>query len=808
MGKLPQQQQQQQRRGIVSLLLIVSVLLLLLIASVGVAPSHVPSAYASKNHDFDPLDLARRARQNLLRGSNEGPAAWAAAGGRETSLAAPVRRLQDTASGSNATTDLDSCNFTCCSDLKDAICPPASAADSSSSSSSSNVESTNPFTSVPSWAQYVLIIALLMLSALFSGLTLGLLSLDKTGLEVVMSGDDPVNSRYAKRIYPIRENGNRLLCTLVLGNVGVNSLLSILMADKAGGLVGFLVSTFSIVIFGEIIPQSVCSLHALRIGSATAPVVRVMMILLAPIAYPLGYTMDLVLGEELVRSYSSGEMLKLLQIQVEAKRMDPDTASAMTGALLYKTIAVANVMTPIENTFMLEVDDRLSFETVAKIFKAGYSRIPVYEIDRNHVIGLLFVKDLIFIDPEDNTRVGDFVEIFGRSLHVVWSDDKLGDVLRELKSGRSHMALVRDVNNSSDTADPFYELKGIITLEDIIEEIIGDEIVDETDAYVDSSQSVLVDRPELTRRWASLRLLDAKIVDETLTFDEARAMAAHLSKNYGYLVELISDNQLHKLLAETPVSVLPTADKTAGQLLPDDLMYEKGVRTDVCTLIMSGKVTVIAGDDNFRSDVSSWSMLAAGALGGSSYVPDFSAYVSHGPCRCLRLSRARFSAAVDASALERHAQQQSQGKTTTTTASSALSSPSTFLQETFGRRGRAPVVPPDSPRNPSLSPPPSPKPHVHRHTGILAALKKVEATSEPQATPNAGKPATAKGKAVTFKASSSSLSDAASTSEPSLGGSNIRQPDASTDEPHNPVNTKNLLASSYEETDDEKDNDT
>lgn len=264
----------------------------------------------------------------------------------------------------------------------------------------------------------------------------------------------------------------------------------------------------------------------------------------------------------------------------------------------------------------------------------------------------MFVKDLIFIDPEDGTRVADFIEIFGRALHVVWADDKLGDVLRELKQGRSHMALVRDVNNEDETQDPFYELKGIITLEDIIEEILGDEIVDETDAFVDSSQMVKVDRGE-TFRWASLRLLDTKIVDQTLTFDEARAVTAHLLKNYSSAVELLTEHQLHKLVAETPVTVLPTAEQEVGQILPSDLMYEKDVPSDLCTLIVTGKVTVLAGADNFRSDVSSWCLLGAGALSDSNYTPDFSAFVSSGPCRCIRISRSRFAAAVDASATER-----------------------------------------------------------------------------------------------------------------------------------------------------------
>lgn len=83
---------------------------------------------------------------------------------------------------------------------------------------------------------------------------------------------------------------------------------------------------------------------------------------------------------------------------------------------------------------------------------------------KNNVIGLLFVKDLIFIDPEDETPIRSFVQIFGRGVHVVWPVDKLGDVLRELKQGRSHLALVRDVVSDGET-DPFYIIKGIITLE-------------------------------------------------------------------------------------------------------------------------------------------------------------------------------------------------------------------------------------------------------------------------------------------------------------------------------------------------------
>lgn len=94
---------------------------------------------------------------------------------------------------------------------------------------------------IPYAVQWVLIVILIMFSAMFSGLTLGLMSLDPAGLEIVMANtDDPKLARAARAIYPIRLQGNLLLCTLLLGNVTVNSGLSIVSATIFSGLVGLL----------------------------------------------------------------------------------------------------------------------------------------------------------------------------------------------------------------------------------------------------------------------------------------------------------------------------------------------------------------------------------------------------------------------------------------------------------------------------------------------------------------------------------------------------------------------------------------
>ncbi len=88
------------------------------------------------------------------------------------------------------------------------------------------------------------------------------------------------------------------------------------------------------------------------------------------------------------------------------------------------------------------------------------------------------MKDLIFADPEDATPIRNFIDIFGRSFHQIWPDDRLADILKIFKRGKSHLAIVRDVNNTDDGRDPWYELKGILTMEDILEEILGTYIHD------------------------------------------------------------------------------------------------------------------------------------------------------------------------------------------------------------------------------------------------------------------------------------------------------------------------------------------
>ena len=178
--------------------------------------------------------------------------------------------------------------------------------------------------------------------------------------------------------------------------------------------------------------------------------------------------------------------------------------------------------------------------------------------------------------------------------------------------------------------------------------------MDETDAYVDSHQSIKVERGE-SFEWARLRLLDTKIVDELLSPSEISAVTAHLKTNFADSFKLVTDMQLTRLVSSTPVSTFPTATQEVGNDLPNELLYQKGVANDAFTLVLSGKITIFVGSEDFRADLSSWSVLGKASLENKSWVPDFTAFVSDGPCRCIQIRHDAFAEAVDASVAERRA---------------------------------------------------------------------------------------------------------------------------------------------------------
>lgn len=316
--------------------------------------------------------------------------------------------------------------------------------------------------------EYLISLVLVLLSGLFSGLTLGLLSLDTQSLRRRAKHGD----LEAKAIYPVRKRGNLLLTTLLLGNVAVNTTLSIFLGSIASGLVAGLTATTLIVLFGEIIPQAVISRYALWFGAKTLWFTKVVIFIAYPVAYPIAKTLDYFLGSELPQTYSNKELMDIISEHEDSEHssIDEDEERIVHGALQFSHLRVREVMTPADQVIMYDENQKLHDDFFEEITDHGYSRLPVYSGNRNNVQGILYVKDLLVED--DHISIKQTEEAMDSAFLTVKGSDLLDGVLGKMLKAKQHLAIVR---NRKD------QFLGVISLEDIIEEIIQQEIEDEDD---------------------------------------------------------------------------------------------------------------------------------------------------------------------------------------------------------------------------------------------------------------------------------------------------------------------------------------
>eukprot|EP00981_Chlorochromonas_danica_P012184 scaffold4610_cov180-Ochromonas_danica.AAC.1 len=426
----------------------------------------------------------------------------------------------------------------------------------------------------------VLVAMCVIFAGLASGLTQGLLSLDYMEMKIKATSGTPKEKEYAAKVLPIISHHHLLLVTLMLWNASATEALPIFLDGLVSEYIAIIISVTLVLMFGEIIPASILTgPKQLQFAANLLPLVYVVFVVFFPIAYPVSKLLDYLIGhEEGVTMYSRREIATMMKIQHEEvlrrasmtamsaeggvaggmrDTMGYEEVTIIGGALKFRDMKVSEVMTPEKSCFMISVKETLSYKTMYEIFKSGYSRIPVYDRDRHDVVGLILAKDLIFVDPEDEIPVENFIALFGRKPVVVWHDQSLGETLTTFRQERAHMAIVRDVM-SEGGGDPFYVVVGIITLEDIIEEILGAEIEDETDAAAYSRLPATT----LSAATAALRDMDvarfkalrSKITDETLSEDEVRAIAAFLGQQVPEIQQLLRMQGFTVVVDESDVS--------------------------------------------------------------------------------------------------------------------------------------------------------------------------------------------------------------------------------------------------------------
>uniref|UniRef100_A0A3Q0SX33 Metal transporter n=1 Tax=Amphilophus citrinellus TaxID=61819 RepID=A0A3Q0SX33_AMPCI len=464
------------------------------------------------------------------------------------------------------------------------------------------------------WLQAGVSVLLLGLSALCSGLNISMLSLDPVELRVLQNSGTEKEQKYARKIESVRKHGNYILCTVVLGNVLTNTCFVVWMCQILGMTALSTAScTLGIFFIGEILPHSVASRHSLAIASKTLCATRLLMLIFFPIAYPVSKILDIMLHQEISNFYTREKLVAMLRITDPYHDLVKEELNIIQGALELRTKTVEDVLTPLSDCYMLSSDAVLDFCTMSDVMQSGFTRIPVYENERSNIVDILFVKDLAFVDPDDCTPLKTITQFYKHPMHCVFSDTKLDVMLEEFKRGKSHLAVVQRVNSEGE-GDPFYEVMGIVTLEDVIEEIIKSEIVDETDLYTDNRTKRRVSNHERKQQDFSI----FKVAENELKVKISPQLLLATHRFLATEVEPfrpchLSEKILLRLIKH-PSVVQELKFDPKNKHAPQHYLFQRNKPVDYFILILQGRVEVEIGKEALRFENGAFSYYGMPAL--------------------------------------------------------------------------------------------------------------------------------------------------------------------------------------------------
>ncbi|XP_073140024.1 DUF21 domain-containing protein At4g33700-like isoform X2 [Henckelia pumila] len=245
------------------------------------------------------------------------------------------------------------------------------------------------------------------------------------------------------KILPVVKNQHLLLCTLLICNAAAMEALPIFLDGLVSAWGAILISVTLILLFGEIIPQSICSRHGLAIGATVAPVVRLLVLICFPVAYPISKLLDLLLGHGNKALFRRAELKTLVNLHGneagKGGELTHDETTIIAGALELVEKTAADAMTPISDIFAIDINAKLDRFLMNQILEKGHSRIPVYYEQPTNIVGLVLAKNLLTVHAEDEVPVKS---VTVRKIPRVPETMPLYDILNEFQKGHSHMAVV------------------------------------------------------------------------------------------------------------------------------------------------------------------------------------------------------------------------------------------------------------------------------------------------------------------------------------------------------------------------------
>lgn len=284
------------------------------------------------------------------------------------------------------------------------------------------------------------------------------------------------NSGYAKKL---KSNPERLLTTILvynnLVNIGTASVVTYAMTEVFGSTgIGIAtgIMTLLTLVFGDIIPKTIATRYSVQIVLRTAKIMYFLQLAFFPIILAFEQVSKLprliLKSKQLNSQITAEDVVSMASTSFDQGEIYDYERDIITNVLDLDTTSIRGVMTPLKQMRMVEAKMDLT-EIISTVRKAHFSRIPVYRNDINNVVGFIFLRDILYL-PKEQWKTLTAMDILREPLRAK-DTDKLHKVYRLLLKNRTHLVIVKDSDK---------KLVGMVTLEDIIEEVLG-EIYDETD---------------------------------------------------------------------------------------------------------------------------------------------------------------------------------------------------------------------------------------------------------------------------------------------------------------------------------------
>ena len=378
---------------------------------------------------------------------------------------------------------------------------------------------------------FALLVVLLIGSALISGAEVAMFSLTRTDLE----DEDLAAKNQIKIITKLLERPKKLLATILVANNFINIGIVILFAflsefmfaGISSAIVKFIldvvVVTFLILLFGEILPKIYASRNNLKFATFMAYPLRVLDVVFSPLSLPMR-SITIGIHNKLGKQKSNLSIDQLSQA-LELTSEDDTTKEEqkiLQGIVSFGNTDTKQVMQPRIDVFALNIE--LPYKDIVDdIVNNGYSRIPVYQDNMDNIKGILYVKDLL---PHINVTDLNWTSLL-RDPFFVPENKKLDDLMSEFQEKKVHLAVV---------VDEYGGTSGVVSLEDIIEEIVGD-ISDEFDdedlifSKLDNNNYVFEGKTALKDFYKIVKLEDESIFEDNK--GEAETLAGFILENSG-----------------------------------------------------------------------------------------------------------------------------------------------------------------------------------------------------------------------------------------------------------------------------------